>query len=79
MYVFLNEKKAEPEAEARENAICACETELMSLKLGVRFLKTRAQIKERVKKALEELQHRHRHRCQLCTYPQVCQRLLAFR
>lgn len=54
VYVFLNKKKAKLEAEAREKAIYACETELMSLKLGVRFLKTRAQIKERVKKVLEE-------------------------
>ena len=54
VYVFLNKKKARREAEAREKAICACEAELRSLKLGVRFLKTRAQIKARVKKILTE-------------------------
>ena len=54
VYVFLNRKKARWEAEAREKAIHDCETELISLKLGVRFLKTRAQMKERVKKVLEE-------------------------
>jgi transposase len=54
VYVFLNKKKAQREAEARERAICACEAELSALKLGVRFLKTRAQIKERVKKILAE-------------------------
>jgi len=54
VYVFLNKKKARREAEAREKAICACESELRSLKLGVRFLKTRAQINERVKSILEE-------------------------
>jgi transposase len=54
VYVFLNKKKARREAEAREKAMCACEAELRSLKLGVRFLKTRAQIKERVKKILAE-------------------------
>jgi transposase len=54
VYVFLNKKKARREAEAREKAMCACEAELRSLKLGVRFLKTRAQIKARVKKILGE-------------------------
>ena len=54
VYVFLNKKKARREAEAREKAMCACEAELRSLKLGVRFLKTRAQIKARVKKILTE-------------------------
>jgi len=54
VYVFHNKKKAKREAEAREKALCACEEELGSLKLGIRFLKTRAQIKERVKKVLEE-------------------------
>lgn len=54
VYVFLNKKKARREAEAREKAMCACEAELRSLKLGVRFLKTRAQIKARVKKLLTE-------------------------
>jgi transposase len=54
VYVFLNRKKARREAEAREKAICACEGELTSLKLGVRFLKTRTQIKERVKTILKE-------------------------
>jgi transposase len=34
--------------------MCACEAELRSLKLGVRYLKTRAQIKARVKKILAE-------------------------
>jgi hypothetical protein len=47
-------EKAKREAEAREKAMYACEAELKALKLGVRFLKTRAQIKERVKKVLEE-------------------------
>jgi transposase len=54
VYVFLNKKKARREAEARGKAMCACQEELRSLKLGVRFLKTRAQIKERVKKLLAE-------------------------
>jgi hypothetical protein len=64
VYVFLNNlcfgyrvaprEKARREAEAREKAMSACEAELRSLKLGVRYLKTRAQIKERVKKVLEE-------------------------
>ena len=54
VYVFLNKKKARREAEAREKAMCACEAELRSLKLGVRFLKTRAQIKKRVQKILKE-------------------------
>ena len=54
VYIFLNKKKAKREAEAREKAICACEAELRSLKLGIRFLKTRAQIKARVKKILTE-------------------------
>ena len=54
VYVFGNKKKARREAEAREKAMCACEAELRSLKLGVRFLKTRAQIKGRVKKILGE-------------------------
>ena len=54
VYVFLNKKKAKREAEAREKAMCACEAELRSLKLGVRFLKTRAQIKKRVQKILKE-------------------------
>jgi transposase len=54
VYVFLNKKKARREAESREKAMCECETELRSLKLGVRFLKTRAQIKERVKTILEK-------------------------
>ena len=54
VYVFLNKKKARREAEAREKAMYACEAELRSLKLGVRFLKTRAQIKTRVKRILTE-------------------------
>jgi transposase len=54
VYVFLNRKKAKREAEAREKAICACEAELRSLKLGIRFLKTRAQIKKRIQKILKE-------------------------
>ena len=54
VYVFLNKKKAKQGAEAREKKLLACEAELRSLKLGVRFLKTRAQIKERVKKILAE-------------------------
>ena len=57
VYIFLNKSesyKARREAAVREKAICACETQLMSLKLGVRFLKTRAQIKARVKKILAE-------------------------
>lgn len=54
VYIFLNKKKAKREAEAREKGMCACEAELRPLKLGVRFLKTRAQIKERVKKVLAE-------------------------
>ena len=52
VYVFFNKKKARREAAVREKAMCACEAELRSLKLGVRFLKTRAQINERVKKIL---------------------------
>jgi transposase len=54
VYVFFNKKKAKREAEVREKAMCACEAELRSLKLGVRFLNTRAQIKKRVQKILKE-------------------------
>jgi transposase len=54
VYVFLNKKKARRESEARGKAMCACEAELRSLKLGIRFLKTRAQIKKRVQKILKE-------------------------
>lgn len=53
VYVFLNKKKAVQEAKAREKSICECEAELRALRLGVRFLKTRAQVKERVKTILE--------------------------
>ena len=52
VYVFHNEKKAMREAAVREKKLRDCEAELQSLKLGVRFLKTRAQIKGRIKKLL---------------------------
>ena len=55
VYVFYNKKKARQEAAVRERKLHACERELNSLKLGVRFLKTRAQIRERVKTILEML------------------------
>lgn len=54
VYVFFNKKKARQEAQAREKTLYACEVELKSLKLGRRFLKTRAQIKERIKTLLEK-------------------------
>jgi transposase len=54
VYVFLNEKKARQEAKGREKALCDCEAKLKSLKLGRRFLKNRAQIRERVKAILQE-------------------------
>jgi transposase len=52
VYVFYNKKKAKKEAAVREKKLGNCEGELRSLKLGVRFLKTRAQIKGRIKKLL---------------------------
>ncbi|MHA2265978.1 MAG: IS1634 family transposase [Candidatus Thorarchaeota archaeon] len=54
VYVFGNKKKAKQEAAVRDKKLHACQAELNSLKLGVRFLKTRAQIKERVKTILEK-------------------------
>ena len=54
VYVFYNKKKARQEAAVREKKLQNCEAELRSLKLGVRFLKTRAQIKGRIKKLLAE-------------------------
>ena len=54
VYVFCNKKKAMREAAVREKKLQNCEAELRSLKLGVRFLKTRAQIKGRIKKLLAQ-------------------------
>ena len=54
VYVFHNKKKGKQEAAVRDKKLRSCQRELNSLKLGVRFLKTRAQIKERVKTILEK-------------------------
>lgn len=54
VYVFHNKKKAMWKAAVREKKLRDCEAELQSLKLGVRFLKTRAQIKGRIKKLLTQ-------------------------
>ncbi len=54
VYVFYNKKKARQETAVRDKKLCACQRELNSLKLGVRFLKTREQIKKRVKSILEK-------------------------
>jgi len=58
VYLMFNKKKAKAEALARQKAIQRCIKELKALetKLGVRFLKSRLQIKQRIDAVLKKHQ-----------------------